>query len=98
MSSILESEAYIDDCTELFVSKLAEFADTGAAIDLGLWLPMWAFDVIGDLYFGSKFGFLETGEDVGGWIQTTAMGMSAFLTIANLPTFLRMPFILYSTS
>lgn len=96
MSSVLKSEAYLDNCTELFVTRLAELADQGISVDLGLWLPMWAFDVVGELYFGSKFGFLETGKDVGGWIQTTAMGMSVFLTIANLPMLLRMPYILFS--
>lgn len=38
MSSILESEEYIDSCTNIFLSKMAKFAATGESIDLGKWI------------------------------------------------------------
>lgn len=59
LSNVLQSEPYIDVCSRLFVQKLGKFADGGIPIDMGRWLQMYAFDVIGELYFGQMFGFLE---------------------------------------
>ena len=40
MSSILESEEYLDRCSELFMQRMGEFADQGDIVDLGEWLQM----------------------------------------------------------
>lgn len=63
MSNVLKSESYIDQCSKMFINKLQSFADKAEHIDLGEWLQMYAFDVIGELYFGRMFGFMETGSD-----------------------------------
>jgi hypothetical protein len=44
MSSILESEAYLDGCSDVFLSKMAGFAKTGQSIDLGEWIQ-WYVDL-----------------------------------------------------
>lgn len=38
MSSILESEEYIDACADVLMAKMAKFCDTKQAIDLGEWV------------------------------------------------------------
>ncbi|KAK5373387.1 hypothetical protein LTS13_005585 [Exophiala xenobiotica] len=38
MSTILESEQYIDACSDVFVEKMGKFAETGVNIDLGEWI------------------------------------------------------------
>jgi Cytochrome P450 len=38
MSTILESEKYIDGCTEIFMSKMEKFAKDGTTVDLGEWI------------------------------------------------------------
>ena len=38
MSTILESERYIDDCCDTFVRKMSKFAEQRATIDLGEWI------------------------------------------------------------
>jgi hypothetical protein len=43
MSSILESEEYLDRCSELFMRRMGEFADQGAVVDFGEWLQMCMF-------------------------------------------------------
>jgi hypothetical protein len=40
LSNVLKSEQYIDECSDLFVDRLAEFAEANQPIDLGLWLQM----------------------------------------------------------
>jgi hypothetical protein len=65
MTSLLEMEAEVDSCTELFTRRMSEVGDNGGKeVDLGAWLQHYAFDVIGELTFSKKFGFLERGEDV----------------------------------
>ncbi|KAF2731316.1 putative P450 monooxygenase [Polyplosphaeria fusca] len=64
MSSVVSYEKYVDDCTEIFESRLREIAHQGQAVDMGHWIQCWAFDVIGDITYGKRFGFLDKGEDV----------------------------------
>ena len=41
-----------------------------------------AFDVIGELFYGSMFGFLTERRDVGGYMETLD-GLIPFFTIAS---------------
>jgi len=38
LSSILESEKYMDNCTETFMKILFEHAESGETIDMSTWL------------------------------------------------------------
>ncbi|KAJ5348201.1 Cytochrome P450 E-class group I [Penicillium brevicompactum] len=64
LSSLLESEPAVDSCTALFTTQLSKFADQKTPVDLGSWLQYYAFDVIGEVTFSKKLGFLEQGCDV----------------------------------
>ncbi|KAK6538472.1 hypothetical protein TWF694_010055 [Orbilia ellipsospora] len=68
MTTIVEYEPFVDDTTLLFLKKMEELV--GQTIDFAVWLQYYAFDVIGEMTFSKKFGFLEKGEDVGGIIHT----------------------------
>lgn len=41
LANILQSEAQIDRCSDLFLQRMGEFADTGKVVDLGEWLQMY---------------------------------------------------------
>ncbi|KAM0545029.1 hypothetical protein ACHAPJ_011539 [Fusarium lateritium] len=69
LTSLLGSEAAIDSCTELFMSRLDEWAAAGNSIDLGMWLQYYAFDVVGEVTFAKKLGFLTMGGDVDGMME-----------------------------
>ncbi|KAK5163774.1 uncharacterized protein LTR77_010448 [Saxophila tyrrhenica] len=65
LSTLKEFEPLIDSTTAVFLHRLDElFAGTGKTCDLGTWLQWYAFDVIGELTFSKRLGFLEKGEDV----------------------------------
>ena len=64
LPNLLQSEAAIDSCVSLFMDRLSEFASKKEAVDLGAWLQYFAFDVVGEVTFASKLGFLEKGKDV----------------------------------
>jgi cytochrome P450 len=70
LTNLLESEAAVDSCTKLFMSRLDEWAATGKSIDLGMWLQYYAFDVVGEVTFAKKLGFLAMGGDVDGMMET----------------------------
>lgn len=57
---------------------------------------MYAFDVIGELYFGRMFGFLEKSHDHGGWIHSLDLLMPFLCMCAVAPPFIR-PLILASS-
>ncbi|RYP31585.1 hypothetical protein DL767_005694 [Monosporascus sp. MG133] len=67
MTTLLSFEPYVDTTMEVFCRELERrFAATGRSCDLGAWLQMFAFDVIGELTFSKRLGFLESGTDVNG--------------------------------
>ncbi|KAJ5192417.1 hypothetical protein N7449_008559 [Penicillium cf. viridicatum] len=70
MTSLVAYEPFVDDCIEIFKHRLDEFAMKGQLIDMGHWLQCYAFDVIGMITFGDRFGFLDAGKDIGNVIQS----------------------------
>ncbi|KIX03195.1 uncharacterized protein Z518_06747 [Rhinocladiella mackenziei CBS 650.93] len=80
LPNLLESEQAIDSCITLFMDRLDEFAAKRQPVDLGAWLQYFAFDVIGELTFASKLGFLEQGKDVDGMMKA----IEGMLTYAAL--------------
>jgi hypothetical protein len=64
MPNLLQSEEAIDSCVNLFMQRLGELASQGDPVDLGQWLHYYAFDVVGEVTFARKLGFLEEGKDI----------------------------------
>lgn len=56
MTSLVHYEAFVDRCADLFCARLMEFAARGETFNLGYWFQCYAFDVIGDITFGERFG------------------------------------------
>ncbi|UPX16733.1 uncharacterized protein EKO05_0007120 [Ascochyta rabiei] len=70
MSNVAKSEQYIDSCSNLLVERLEQFATSGKACDLGEWLHWYTFDIIGELFYGRAFGFIDEGKDQNNWIKS----------------------------
>ncbi|KAL4893001.1 cytochrome P450 [Aspergillus ambiguus] len=70
MTSLLELEDAVDSCTRIFMDQLRTFANRKASADLGTWLQYYAFDVVGEMTFAKKLGFLEEGRDVDDMMKT----------------------------
>lgn len=82
LPNLLQSEAAIDSCVELFMSRLSELSYNNNSIDLGAWLQYFAFDVVGETTFASKLGFLEEGKDVDG-MMAAIEGMLFYASICG---------------
>ena len=63
MTSLVSYEGFVDSCASIFDNRLREFATRGETINMGHWFQCYAFDVIGDITYGARFGFLDDGED-----------------------------------
>ena len=57
-------EPAIDYCVNRFITRIGESADSSQPINLGEWVEFYVFDVIGEVTFAKRMGFLEQGKDV----------------------------------
>ncbi|KAI1164733.1 cytochrome P450 [Nemania serpens] len=64
MSSLVSYEPYVDACSDIFSQRLSEMSEAGTLMDMGHWLQCYAFDVIGQITYGKRVGFLDCGEDI----------------------------------
>ncbi|TLD11693.1 hypothetical protein PspLS_11758 [Pyricularia sp. CBS 133598] len=83
MSALTRYEPMVDDCVSIFAQRLRELASTNTAIDMRHWLQCYAFDVIGQITFSERFGFLDKGQDVGDVIQNLE-SLLAFATFGGI--------------
>lgn len=68
MSSLVAFEPLVDNTTVAFLEQLkkrfaARTGDDGVC-DFGLWLQFYAFDVVGELTYSKRLGFVDRGVDV----------------------------------
>ena len=86
LSTVKEFEPLLDSTTAVFLSRLDElFAETGKVCDMGVWLQWYAFDVIGELTFSKRLGFLEQAKDVDGIIASVSWNFDRCSSLGQMP-------------
>ena len=86
LSTLVEFEPLIDSTTAVFLSRLDEtYASTSKVCDLGQWLQWYAFDVIGELTFSKRLGFLEGAKDVENIIASVAANFDRCSVLGQMP-------------
>ncbi|CAK3813726.1 cytochrome P450 pisatin demethylase [Lecanosticta acicola] len=81
LSTIKSYEPGVDNCIRILIKCFDEFAETGKVFDPQHWMQCYAFDVIGEITFGHRVGFLESGgED----IDDIMKGVDALLYFSTL--------------
>ncbi|KAL3480447.1 cytochrome P450 [Aspergillus californicus] len=83
MSSLVNYEAFVDQCADVFFQRLGEFADRDVKFNLGEWFQFYAFDVIGEITYGQRFGFLDKGHDIDGTINAL-QNLMAYSTLVGI--------------
>ena len=69
MSSLVSYEPLVDSTIDVFLDQTQSlFANTGESCNFSRWLQFFAADVIGDLTWSRRLGFVEKNEDVDGII------------------------------
>ena len=69
LSNVLKNESVIDEIIELMEQRLIDMSQQNQQVELGQWLHFLTFDLLGEVMFSSRFGFLDQGRDVGGSIK-----------------------------
>ncbi|KAH8705962.1 cytochrome P450 [Talaromyces proteolyticus] len=93
MTSIVKSEDLIDICSELFLQRIGEFAETKNPVDIAKWVNWYTFDVIGELYFSSMFGFMKERQDSHNYIASLDNCLPIVCASGVLPKYIRIPFL-----
>ena len=74
MSNVVQYEPFVDNIVEVFLEQMDRiFADkegSDGIVDLPQWMRAYAFDVIGELTYGERHGFLDSGRDVEGIVSS----------------------------
>jgi cytochrome P450 len=83
MTSLVNYEPFVDTCADLFVEKLQGFANSSQEVNMGHWFQCYAFDLIGDITFSKRFGFLDNGEDIDGAMAAIDRSM-AYSTLIGI--------------
>ncbi|KAK1835327.1 putative cytochrome P450 pisatin demethylase-like protein [Podospora conica] len=71
MTNLVEFEPYVDTTISFFLDQL-EKLQVGKVCDIGQWLQYFAFDVMGEITFSKRLGFLDEARDIEGIIANTA--------------------------
>ncbi|KAF3941984.1 hypothetical protein ABW19_dt0209838 [Dactylella cylindrospora] len=86
MSTLLDYEPYVDSTIQTLQRRLEElYVDKEKECDLGEWLHWTAFDVVGEMTFSRRLGFLEQGKDVDGVIEGTQEMLNYLAVIGQMP-------------
>lgn len=87
MSSLVSYEGYVDECGVLLKEKLGKFADDKQQeLNLAKWLQCYAFDVIGNMTFSGRFGFLDEGKDISGILEALHASMQFSALVGIIPS------------
>lgn len=69
MDALKDLEPFLDDALKVFFKRMDDMQ--GQNVDLGEWIQLFAFDVIGEVTFSKRFGFMDVGRDDGSFDQIT---------------------------
>ncbi|KAI2903012.1 hypothetical protein CBS63078_6052 [Aspergillus niger] len=77
MTTLTSYEPFVDSCIGLFRRQLDQAGSSDSAVNLAHWVQCYAFDVIGYITFGERFGFLDNMLDVSNIIKNLDAAISA---------------------
>lgn len=67
MSALVQYEPFVDNTTKLFLKQTENlFVNNPEGCDFTQWLQFYAFDVIGEITYSKRHGFIEHNKDVDG--------------------------------
>ncbi|KAM0541732.1 hypothetical protein ACHAPJ_013137 [Fusarium lateritium] len=86
MSTLVQFEPFVDSTTTEFFKQLDErYASQNAILDFGTWLQYYAFDVIGELTYSKRLGFVDHGKDVDNIIRNLEWLLNYAAPVGQLP-------------
>jgi hypothetical protein len=96
MSNLVQFEPLVDSTIEAFVkqleSRVVDQPGDSGVLDFGTWLQFYAFDVIGELTFSKRLGFVDQGKDIDGVIGTLERMLNYFSVVSTESSANKCPF------
>lgn len=90
LSALVQYEPFVNDTIASFLRELdIRFANKeglDGVFTLQQWMHWYAFDVVGELTYGSSFGCLGTASDVNGMIRKTHPYLVYNQVVGNMPS------------
>ena len=65
---LLPAEHLVDSSVEILIKRLSCLVGD-ENIDFGFWIQLYVFDVLCQITFSKRLGFLDRGEDIGGMLE-----------------------------
>ena len=95
MSALVQYEPFVDTTTEVFLDQTDRiFASQNQICDFAQWLQFFAFDVIGQMTYSKRHGFVDKNEDVDGMVGYLGRLFSYVAPVSLLLTYV--PSLLFS--
>jgi hypothetical protein len=99
MSTLVQYEPLVNEVIELFLSQTQQiYAQANETCNFARWLQFFAFDVIGQITYSSRHGFVDKHTDIDGMIGYLARLFSYVAPIGQIPfldlLFLKNPLVL----
>ena len=86
MSSLVSYEPRVDSTTDAFIQQTEQrYSSSGQSCNFSRWLQFFAFDVIGDLTWSKRIGFVEQDKDVDGIVKFIGDFLSYAGPIGQMP-------------
>ncbi|KAH8696796.1 cytochrome P450 [Phaeosphaeriaceae sp. PMI808] len=86
MSAQMQYEPVFDSVNQIFLQQTQRrFADTGSYCDFYQWLQFYTFDVIGDLVYSRRHGFLESNHDIEGIVKGNSALFDYAAVVGQIP-------------
>ncbi|EGU74661.1 hypothetical protein HZS61_005666 [Fusarium oxysporum f. sp. conglutinans] len=86
MSTLVQFEPFVDSTTTEFFKQLDQrYANQNDILDFGTWLQYYAFDVIGELTYSKRLGFVDHGKDVDNIIGNLEWLLNYAAPVGQLP-------------
>ena len=82
LSNIIRNESYIDRTITLMEQRLDEASKDETSVELGKWIHFLTWDILGEITFSKRFGFLDEAKDVGNSIANT-FALAFYVTTAS---------------
>lgn len=86
MSSLKSCEPLVDSAMTAFIEQTRQrYCNTGVRCNFSRWLQFFAFDVIGELTWSKRLGFVERDSDVDGIVEFVSSFLDYAAPVGQLP-------------
>ncbi|KAL3433256.1 cytochrome P450 [Aspergillus tetrazonus] len=82
LSNVIKSERYMNEMISLMLDKFDQFSDKQQSVEFDHWFNYLAFDIVGEVVFSQRFGFIKGGKDMGDSIANSRT-LNAYITAAG---------------